>query len=94
MAIKALNYNELTPRDRRRVREEYTADQQGVCFYCDEALDGPPSVRIQKKVVNAKLFPNGFFNHPIHLHHNHITGMTIGAVHCKCNAILWQYHGE
>jgi hypothetical protein len=28
------------------------------------------------------------------LHHCHQTGLTIGAVHAKCNAVLWQYHGE
>jgi hypothetical protein len=30
----------------------------------------------------------------VHLHHSHETGMTIGAVHARCNAVLWQYHGE
>lgn len=94
MSIKPMNYTELNTRERKQLRQEYEADQQGLCFYCDEALDGQPSPRIQKLVVNKKLFPNGFFNNPVHLHHNHKTGMTIGAVHCKCNAVLWQYHHE
>lgn len=32
--------------------------------------------------------------YPVHLHHDHKTGLTIGAVHAKCNAVLWQYYGE
>ena len=32
--------------------------------------------------------------HPIHLHHDHDTDLTIGAVHAYCNAILWEYHNE
>lgn len=94
MALKAVNYNELSQRERKHVRENYAKDQDGLCFYCDAPLDGPASERVQKKVVNKNLFPKGFFNHPVHLHHNHNTGMTIGAVHCKCNAVLWQYHHE
>ena len=44
--------------------------------------------------IHEELFPKNFFDHPIHLHHDHETGMTIGAVHAQCNAVLWQYHGE
>lgn len=32
-----------------------------------------------------------FLQHPIHLQHNHTTGMTEGAVHNYCNAVMWQY---
>ncbi|AGI61771.1 hypothetical protein VCO139_0016 [Vibrio phage VCO139] len=41
-----------------------------------------------------KLFPKNMFQYPIHLHHDHNTGMTIGAVHARCNAVLWEYYGE
>lgn len=44
-------------------------------------------------LIDERLFPKGFFDHPVHLHHNHDTGLTIGAIHCYCNAISWQYHG-
>jgi hypothetical protein len=40
------------------------------------------------------LFPKNFLKWPVHLHHSHDTGMTIGAVHSYCNAVLWQYHNE
>jgi hypothetical protein len=31
---------------------------------------------------------------PIHLQHDHDTGLTEGAVHAYCNAVLWQYEGR
>jgi hypothetical protein len=49
---------------------------------------------VMSKKINVDLFPPNFFKWPVHLHHDHRTGMTIGAVHCRCNAVLWQYHGE
>lgn len=89
-----VNYNELTFVERRVVREEYIKQQQGLCHHCGASLDGDPANRIQSMPVRTVLFPQGFFDHPVHLHHNHNTGMTIGAVHCHCNAVLWQYYGE
>jgi hypothetical protein len=44
--------------------------------------------------IDRELFPPGFFNYPVHLHHSHNSGLTIGAVHSYCNAVLWHYHGE
>lgn len=32
--------------------------------------------------------------YPVHLQHNHDTGMTEGAVHARCNAVMWQYLGR
>jgi hypothetical protein len=93
-ALESKNYNTMTSEMRRLIRKAYEEDQGGICYHCKEVLTGPPSKEIQNKVINKNLFPNGFFNNPVHLHHNHNTGMTIGAVHCKCNAVLWQYHGE
>lgn len=89
-----VNYNTMTPAMRRKVREEYVRRQNGRCSHCGAPLDGKPSKAIQQTPVLAKLFPRGFFRWPVHLHHDHKTGMTIGAVHNKCNAVLWMYHGE
>ena len=47
-----------------------------------------------EKWIDEELVPENFFKYPVHLHHSHYTGMTIGAVHANCNAVLWQYHGE
>ena len=33
-------------------------------------------------------------DHPIHLQHSHNTGVTEGAVHNYCNAVMWQYDGR
>jgi len=89
-----VNYEELHFTERRTVREEYIKIQEGKCSHCGEALDGKPAKEVASKTVNKKLFPKSFFKWPVHLHHCHNTGMTIGAVHNHCNAVLWQYHGE
>jgi hypothetical protein len=86
-----VNYDNLTPKMRKNVRNEYIKRQNGVCWYCKDHLLDNPAPKIDFKPYNSKLFPPGFLNNPIHLHHDHKTGMTEGAVHAKCNAVLWQY---
>lgn len=88
------NYNELSQNERRLVRAEYIKIQNGLCYHCGNNLTDPAHVEIMSKKINKNLFPKNFFNWPIHLHHDHKTGLTIGAVHCHCNAVLWQYYGE
>ncbi len=88
------DYTKLNPVERREVREQYVMEQEGKCYHCGGELSGPPAGAEAYRPVNTRLFPSGFFDHPIHLHHSHKSGMTIGAVHSVCNAILWQYHGE
>jgi hypothetical protein len=61
---------------------------------CKQPLTKEPSKEVGVLKINECLFPKNFFSFPIHLHHDHKTGLTIGAVHAKCNAVLWQYHGE
>lgn len=85
------DYTLLTTKQRKIVREQYVLNQKGLCVLCRKPLELDP---VTTFTINKELFPIGFFNNPIHLHHNHKTGMTIGAVHAKCNAILWQYFGE
>lgn len=89
-----VNYDKIDRSERRLVREEYIRIQEGKCSHCKEPLSGPPAEKVAKKKVNERLFPRDFFKWPVHLHHSHKTGMTIGAVHGWCNAVLWQYHGE
>lgn len=89
-----INYHEVHWSVRKEAREEYVRQQEGKCWYCKEPLTGEPATHVQEKSVNKNLFPVNFFNWPVHLHHSHTTGMTIGAVHCRCNAVLWQYYGE
>lgn len=87
-------YPDLAPKEKREVREEYIKKQQGLCYYCKYPLESPPPEAILKIPVTPSLYPQGFFNHPVHLQHSHETGMTEGAVHCHCNAILWEYYNE
>lgn len=89
-----VNYHETHWIVRKRIREEYIKQQDNKCYHCHAKLSGEPSHEASHMRVNKNLFPPNFFKWPIHLHHNHDTGMTIGAVHSKCNAILWQYYGE
>ena len=89
-----VNYEELSFPERREVREEYIKRQGGKCSHCDKPLNGQPDKSVSSLSVNRSLFPSNFFKWPVHLHHDHQTGMTIGAVHNYCNAVLWIYHGE
>lgn len=87
-------YGDLTWQERRDVRNEYALLQHGLCRHCGEPLDGEPSSKVKSMNINWRLFPANFMKHPVHLHHSHETGLTLGAVHNRCNAVLWQYHGE
>lgn len=88
-----INYDKATWVERIEARNEYVRIQGGLCHHCQRGLYEDVSDFNMKK-INTDLFPEGFFDHPVHLHHNHKTGLTIGAVHAYCNAILWQYYGE
>ena len=87
-----VNYNDTHFSVRKLVREEYARIQGGMCCHCKKPLISD-SKFINKK-VNRRLFPDNFFKWPVHLHHDRKTGLTIGAVHNHCNAVLWQHHGE
>ena len=89
-----VNYHNTHYTERRKVREEYVRVQKGLCYYCKAPLSGNPDSKIANKKVTKRLFPENFFKWPIHLHHDHDTGLTIGAVHNHCNAVLWEYEGE
>lgn len=79
---------------RRRARNLYMKQQGGLCWFCKESLDKAPSEAVRSAYINKNLFPRGMFDYPVHLHHDHNTDDTIGAVHARCNAYLWQYKGE
>lgn len=80
--------------EKAMVRDQYVAEQNGLCYYCKSDLKKSPPIEITEKQINLDLFPKGFLNHPIHLQHNHETNMTEGAVHAYCNAVLWLYEGK
>lgn len=89
-----INYNTASISQRRLAREAYVQQQQGLCAYCGEPLTGPPRKDVQAKKITPHLFPETMFQWPVHLHHDRKTGLTKGAVHCYCNAVLWQFEGE
>ncbi|UYF10828.1 hypothetical protein 12VC501_gene0030 [Vibrio phage 12VC501] len=89
-----INYNTSHWSVRKQAREQYVTLQDGKCWFCNNLLKEEPTKEILSKPINIKLFPKNMFQYPIHLHHDHNTGMTIGAVHARCNAVLWQYYGQ
>ena len=88
-----VNYNEIHYTERKLVRNQYVQEQDGKCYFCKGKLDELPPIEVANKEIDWGLFPRGFMNNPIHLQHCHKTNMTEGAVHAKCNAVMWQYHG-
>jgi hypothetical protein len=86
-----VDYTELTWRERRSVREEYVLRQNNLCFYCKGSLTELPPDWVLDHEIDWDLFPPQFLKYPIHLQHDHDTGMTEGAVHAYCNAVMWQY---
>ena len=87
-----VDYTKIDGATRRLIREEYVKAQNGLCYWCNKPLDNNPPVEITNKPINWRLFPPNFLKYPVHLQHNHDTGMTEGAVHAYCNAVMWQYH--
>ena len=87
-------YASLEWHERREVRNEYVSRQKGMCSHCGAPLSSEPPESITLLPIKWRLFPENFRKYPVHLHHDHASGMTIGAVHSYCNAVLWQYHGE
>lgn len=87
-------YKQLSPEQRRQVRAAYAEKQQGLCWHCHQTLSGDPSPEVMSKPLNMRRFPKDFLKWPVHLHHSHDDGLTIGTVHAKCNGVLFQYHGQ
>jgi hypothetical protein len=92
--IEAKDYNKLTFQERRELREQYIEQQDGKCIYCGGELNNQPPKNITDKQINWSLFPENFLKYPVHMQHDHVSGLTEGAVHAYCNAVMWQYEGK
>jgi hypothetical protein len=92
--VLPLRYSKLTPAQRKAVREQYTLEQNGLCYWCKHPLTETAPKSITDNKINWKLFPPQFLKYPVHLQHDHSTDLTEGAVHAICNAVMWQYHGR
>ena len=88
------DYTKLSTQERRILREQYVEQQGGKCLYCGCELSSDPPKSITGKEINWSLFPENFLRYPVHLQHDHVTGITEGAVHAYCNAVMWQYEGK
>lgn len=87
-------YDKLSPMEKADIRNRYIEMQGGMCWHCKRSLNKGPALHIRRMSLEGVIFPKTFFHSRVHLHHDHVTGLTIGAVHAKCNAVLWIYYGE
>jgi len=92
--IEEIKYSQLTPFERKQVREEFIRLQKNKCFYCKKSLLNEPPLKITNMKIDWDNFPDNFLKYPIHLQHNHLTDEVEGAVHSYCNAVMWQYEGR
>jgi hypothetical protein len=79
-------YSALNPSERIKQRNK--------CFYCSGDLSKPAPKLVTDRKVDWSLFPKDFLKYPLHLQHDHETGLTEGVVHNYCNAVMWQYEGK
>lgn len=89
-----VDYGSLSWSERKKVREQYIEEQDGKCFFCDCDLKEPPPKEVTDREIIWSYFPPQFLKYPVHLQHDHTTGLTEGAVHAYCNAVMWQHHGR
>ena len=89
-----VDYHKTHWTERKLIREQYVEEQGGKCYWCKESLQEEPPKSITDVDVNWRMFPDNFLKHPIHLQHDHGSGLTEGAVHAYCNAVMWQFHGR
>ena len=87
-------YDSLKWYEKKIVRQQYVDEQEGKCMYCGCDINKEPPKLIIEKYINWDFFPPNFLSNPIHLQHDHDTGLTEGAVHAYCNAVMWQYEGR
>lgn len=87
-------YDRLSWQQRQVVRNRYADMQGNACWFCGNDLDGDPRDHVLWAQINLRLFPPNFLKNPVHLQHDHESGLTEGAVHARCNAYLWQYLGR
>jgi len=87
-------YKNIPANEKWIVRQQYVEQQKGMCMYCNSNLNSEPPNSILNKKIDWNRFPDNFRKSSIHLQHCHKTGMTEGAVHMYCNAVMWQYENK
>lgn len=85
-------YEKLSWQQRAQARQQYAKLQHYECLFCGHSLYQKPPKELTDLPIDWDLFPPAFTKYPIHLQHNHETGLTEGAVHAFCNAFMWHYY--
>lgn len=89
-----VKYDSLDGTNKWIIRGEYAKRQKNICYECGENLSDPPAQYIIDHNIRWGRFPPNFLKYPVHLHHDHKTGLTIGVTHARCNAYLFDVKGE
>lgn len=80
-------YSSLTGERKSAVKEAYICLQRDRCWLCGDDLYDPPKFLVE----NPNYMPlcgNQLAEHsPLHLHHDHKTGLTLGVTHAECNIL-------
>jgi len=89
-------HRDLNTDQRRKLRDEYIECSRGRCAYCEEMLDDEPHAFVRQSADqiewdNLPGSKEGFLKDPVHLHHDHETGLTLAAIHALCNAHSWHF---
>lgn len=86
-----MSYKYSKIKNKQYVRDELIEKQANICIFCGNKLD--EESYFEGSPIDKSLFPKTFFDHPMHIHHNHDTDNVIGLIHATCNAISWQLLG-
>lgn len=90
-------YRDLNISQKQELRDQYVDYFRGRCVYCDRQLDDEPHKFVCQSAdeIEWDALPGGkegFLKNPVHLHHDHETGLTLGPVHAQCNAHSWHFY--
>jgi len=82
-----IKYSSLSGERLSAVKEAYTCLQRERCWLCGNNLWDLPKYIVENPKLMG-LCGNQLAEHsPLHLHHDHDTGLTLGVTHAECNII-------
>jgi hypothetical protein len=90
-------YDDLNSEEKRKLREQYIEWFNGRCLYCEEMLEDEPHKFVRQSADDIEWDDlhggkEGFLSNPVHLHHDHETGLTLAPLHALCNAHSWHFN--
>lgn len=80
-------YSSLSGERLAVVKEAYICLQRERCWLCGGNLYELPNHVVDNPNLIGLCSSQLAEQHPLHLHHNHDTGLTLGVAHAECNII-------